>query len=271
MESCVVLCDLLDADTAHTAYCISKIPVDKIFLQPDRLEDLRALVRLDRGDSHLRRDFDNPVEHCRVIIIHCRIVVLVQKPVIDQLTDGLVRQIRVDGTCAVTEQRRKVMYLSWLAALQDHGNGCPLLRPHQMLLESGHCQERRDSHMVLVHIPVCQDQDVRALADHPVNLDEQVLDRFLKACVLIICDRDLSNLEPVHIHILDLQKVRVCQDRIIHPEHLTVLFPLLEKVSVLSNIDRRGGDDLLTDRIDRRIRNLREKLFEISEQRLAFS
>ena len=180
-------------------------------------------------------------------------------------------QVGVNRTCAVAQQRCKMMHLSRLPALQDHGDRRPLLCAHQVLLESGHCQKRRDRHMVLIHIPVCQDQDVGSLADHSVDLDEQVFDRFLKTCILIVCDRDLSDLEPVHIHILDLQKVCVRQDRIVHPEHLTVLFLLLKKVSVFPDIDRGRCHDLLTDRVDRRIRNLREQLLKISEQRLAFS
>ena len=157
---------------------------------------------------------------------------------IDQLTDGFMRQVRVDRTCTVAEQRCEMMYLSRLTALQDHGNRGSLLRANQVLLKPGYCQKGRDRHMVLIHIAVCQDQDIRPLADHSVDLDEQIFDRFLKACILIICDRDLGNLESLHIHVLDLQKVCIRQDRIVHPKHLAVLFLLLKKITVFSDIDR---------------------------------
>ena len=48
VEGSVVLRDLLDPDASHTAYCIRKVLVNKLFFQPDRLKNLRALVRLDR-------------------------------------------------------------------------------------------------------------------------------------------------------------------------------------------------------------------------------
>ena len=268
VEGCVILGNLLDPDAAHTAHCIRKIFVDKLFFQPDRLEDLRALVGLDRRDPHLGSYLDDAVDDRAVVVIYRRIVILVQESGSDELVDGLVGQVRIDRAGAVSEERREVMHFSRLAALQDHGHGCPFLRAHQVLLETGHSEQGRDRHMVLVHLPVCQDQDVRALADHTVHFHEQILQSFLKAGVLIVSDRDLRHLEPFHFHIFDLQEICIRQDRIVHPEHLTVLFFFLQKVPVLAHIDHSGGHDLLADRVDGRVRHLGEKLFEISEQRL---
>ena len=210
------------------------------------------------------------MEHCGVVVIHRRIIIFVQKSRIDKLTDGLVSQVRIDRAGSVSEQRREVMHFSRLPALQDHGHGSSLLCADQMLLQSGHRQKGWDRNMIFIYIPVCQDQDISALADYAVYFDEKVLNSLFKACILIVCDRDLCNLESIYIHVLDLQKVRIRQDRVIHAEHLAVLFLLFQKVSVPPHIDRRRGDDLLTDRVDRRICDLRKKLFEITEQRLSF-
>ena len=82
--------------------------------------------------------------------------------------------------------------------------------------------------MILIYIPVCQDQDIRSLTDDSVYFDEQIFNGFFQARILIISDRDLCNFESVHIHVLDLQKIGIGQDRVIYPEHLTIFFFLLQ-------------------------------------------
>ena len=73
-----------------------------------------------------------------------------------------------------------------------------------MRLEAGYCQKRRDRHMIFVHVAVCQDQDIGSAADHSVYLYKELLVSFLETCVLIVSDRNLSHLESLHLHILDL-------------------------------------------------------------------
>ena len=177
-------------------------------------------------------------------------------------------QVWIDRTCAVTKQSREVMHFSRLAALKDHCDRSSLLRAYKMLLKPGHGQKGRDRHMILIHITVCQNQDIRAFADYSVHLDEEILDGFFKACVLIIGNRNFRHLESFHFHIFDFQEVCIRKNRVVYPEHLTVLFLFLKQVPVFSDIDHCGSYDLLTDRVDRRVRNLGEKLFKITKQRL---
>ena len=49
-----LLGDLEQADALDVARGAGEVLVDERRLQPDRLEDLRAAVRLVRGDAHLR-------------------------------------------------------------------------------------------------------------------------------------------------------------------------------------------------------------------------
>ena len=53
-----------------------------------------------------------------------------------------------------------------------------------MLLQSGYCQKGRDRNMIFIYIPVCQDQDISALADYTVYFDEKVLNSLFKAVFL---------------------------------------------------------------------------------------
>ena len=137
MEGNVISCNLLDADAAHTAHRIGKILVYKFGFQADGLKDLRPLVGLDRGDPHLGRDLDDPVEGRIVVVVDRRVIVLVQKPGINQLADGLMGQVGVDGAGAIPQKGCEMMHLPGLPGFQDHGNRGSLLGPYQMLLQAG--------------------------------------------------------------------------------------------------------------------------------------
>ena len=58
--------------------------------------------------------------------------------------------------------------------------------------------------MVLVHTPVRQDDDVRALSVCPIGLDIEMVDRLFQRRVFVIEDRDDLDLEPFHVHVFDL-------------------------------------------------------------------
>ena len=81
------------------------------------------------------------MDYRAVVVIYSRIVIFVEQSCLNKLTNGFMSQIRVDRTGSVAEQGCKMMNLSRLAALQDHCHGSSLLRAHQMLLQTGYCQQ----------------------------------------------------------------------------------------------------------------------------------
>ena len=113
------LFDLFDADAAHSAHGPGKIAIDDIFSQPDRFKDAGGLIRLEGRNAHFGRYFDNARQKGLVIILHGCVVILVEDAQLDQLADALVRQIRVDRAHAEAEERRDLVDVPGLAALQD--------------------------------------------------------------------------------------------------------------------------------------------------------
>ena len=57
-----------------------------------------------------------------IVILHCRIVIFVQHMIVDQLPDGILCKIRIDGTGAIAQKRGKVMHLPGFSGLKDQGN-----------------------------------------------------------------------------------------------------------------------------------------------------
>ena len=182
--------------------------------------------------------------------------------------DTLMCKIRVNCTGAIAKERSKMMYFSRLTGLQNNRNRSSLLRPYQMLLQCGYCQKRRDCHMVLIHATVRQNQDVDTVTVSTVCFYKQTVNGLLQAGILIISNREHFYFESRLLHIFNLQKVGLCQNRIVNPHNAAVLLFCFQKVAGLSNINRGRGYDLLTDGINRRVSNLCKQLFEIIKQRL---
>ena len=242
--------------TTYTAYCICKVSVHNVLWKTDTLKYLWTHVWLYSWYTHLGCDLYYSVTYCTVVIIDSRIEILVQQMWIYHLLDRLYCKIWIDCTCTVSEKCCKVMNISWISTLKDDRNRCSLLCTYQMLLHSWHCKKWWDCHMVLVNAPVWENEYIYTISVELIGLDEESVQSLLHGCVLIIKNRKCRNLKSRYIHILDLQKICICQYWMVDLQHMAVLRLLFKDVAVLSEIYRCGCDNFLSDRIDRRICNL---------------
>ena len=77
MQHIHIVRDIFQGNTSHTADRVGKVLVDDLFGDTNGLEDLCALVGLDGRNTHLRRNLDNAMKDCGVVIIDCCIVILI--------------------------------------------------------------------------------------------------------------------------------------------------------------------------------------------------
>ena len=154
MEFFHIFLNILQSNTADPAYGSGKILIDHLFGDTYRLKDLGSLVGLDRGDSHFRRNLYDSTQYCMIIVFYCRIIVLVQHVIINQLPDGFLGKIRIDCTCTISQKSSKMMNLSGLSGFYDNSQRSTFLGFYQMMMHRGNCQKRRDRHMVLIYSPV---------------------------------------------------------------------------------------------------------------------
>ena len=121
--------------------------------------------------------------------------------------------------------------------------------------------------MVLIDTSVRKNQDIGTVPVCSVCLYEKMLDCLFKRRILVICDRYCLYLESRSVHIPDTKKVCIRKDRMIYSKKITVLCTLLQDITCSSEEDRCRGDNFFSYRINRRVRNLSEKLLEIVKQR----
>ena len=114
MQLIYLFFDILQAESAYAAYGIGKVIADDILIDTDCFEDLRALVGLDRGNSHFGSNLNDSMQNGVVIIFYCCIVVLVEHVIFNEFFHCFMRHVRVNCTCAVAKQSCKVMYFTRL-------------------------------------------------------------------------------------------------------------------------------------------------------------
>ena len=209
------LLDLGDPDPADPAHRAGEISVDQVLSQPDRLENTGGLIGLDRGDPHLGRDLDDAAQKGRVVVLDRRVIILVQDPQIDHLPDALVGQVGTDGPGAEAQQGRHLVDIPGLAALQDQGDGRAPLGQHQVLLNAGDRQQGGDGHVVFVHAPVGQDDDVAAGGRRPVHRDIELVQGPGQGCVFVIQEGYILCLESGLVQVADLQQIDPGQDGVV--------------------------------------------------------
>ena len=261
--------DLLQADAPHPGNCVGEVGVDDLSVDADGLEDLGRLVGLKGGNAHFGGDLHDAVEHRLVVGVHRRVVVLVQQAVGDEAVDGLIDQIGVDGPGSVAQEGGEVVDLPGLGGLQHDGHRGALLGADQVLLDGRDRQQGRDGHVVLVHPPVGEDDDVGPLAPGPVHRHEESVQGLLEGGVFVVEDGNCLHLEAGFFHAPDLHQVGGGEDGVVDLEDPAVLRPLLQQVAVVPQIDGGVGDDLLPDGVDGRVGDLGEELLEVVEEGLA--
>ncbi|GFI05088.1 hypothetical protein IMSAGC005_03942 [Lachnospiraceae bacterium] len=122
--------------------------------------------------------------------------------------------------------------------------------------------------MVFIHAAVGKNHDIDAVPVRSVHFHEQSGYGAFKAGVLVVGNGNHLYFESVLLHALDLHQIRVGQDGIVHPEHVTILRYLFQYIAVSADINGGGCDHFLPDGIDRRVSHLCKQLLKVMEQRM---
>ena len=196
--------NIIQGNSPYTADCACKIFIDNFLGNTDGLKNLCSLIGLDGRNTHFGGNLYNTVDHGVVVIIYCRIVIFVQKFLIDQLLDRLQCQIWIYRTGSISQKSRKVMYLSWFSGFQDQRKRSLFLSIYQMLMYSRYCQQRRNRHMVLIHASVGKDQDIGSVFIGVIYFYKEAVNSSLQLSALIVSNRNYRYLKAFFLHVLDL-------------------------------------------------------------------
>ena len=220
--------ELGHGDAADRRPGAGEVAVHQALLEPDRLEDLRGVVRADRRDAHLGEHLEEAGPE------------RFQDPLARDLgrdvgdlaprreVGGRVEhEVGVHDRGAVADQRRDVVDLARLARLDREAGVDAVACAHQVLVDGRGGEERRDRRVLLAHGAVAQDEDRRALADRLRGVVAEAVERALHRAVAV--GDPEGHVEDAR---LELAPVELAQDR-----HLRVL----EDRAVEQELHRRIG------------------------------
>src|SRR5439155_24367219 len=130
--------DAVHPDAADPRRGPGEVPIDEGTVQPDRLEDLRAAITLQRRDPHLRHHLEDPFVQRVDVVLHRLVVADADElPLADHVLERLEREIRVDDTRAVAEQERTVVNFARVAGFDDEAALRARPGAHEMVMDRG--------------------------------------------------------------------------------------------------------------------------------------
>ena len=265
--------NLGDADALHAGRGRREILVDHLPAQADRLEILRAAIALKRRDAHLGHDLQQTlVDRLDVVFDGGPDVVHFRQPAIgNHVRQRLERHIRIDRAGAVADQRGEMMNLARLAALDDQPAVCALAFSDEMMVDAGRRQQSRNRRLFFGRAAVRKNEQRVAVVDRARCGGAQFIHGSFKAGAVVrdlVEHRQSDGAKVVRVRFAELLQLFVGQDRLVEPELAAVFRSFLEQVLLRTDGGDQGGDQFLADRVERRIRDLREQLLEIVVEKL---
>ena len=264
--------DHIQRHAAELRLGAGEVLVDELVGQADGFEHLRARVRRHGRDAHLGHDLQDALAER-----------------VDQVLDGLLgrdpgdvagahevfdrlhREVGVDRGRAVTDQRRDVMHLADVSGLDHETALHARLVADEVVVHGREHEQGRDRREVLVRVAVAQDDELGAVLDRLIDLGAHLRDALLHALVagldaIETADRDRRAAGQGGVDVLDLGQLVVVDHGEIECDGARVIGAPAQQVAFRTEAEGEGGDDLLADRVQRRVGHLRELLGEVIEQ-----
>ena len=239
--------------------------LDDLVGEAERFENLCALVGRQGRDAHLGHDLEHPFGDALPIGFD-ELRVGGDHAFFASLPEGLEREIRVDGIGAVADQQAVVVHFARFAALEHDADPCALLAPYEMVVDGAAGEQGTQRDAVRADAPVGEHHDAVAVVDRLFGFAADPLQRGDEAAGSVrafVRDVDRLRTPAEVVHRLDRRQVLVGQDRMAQTQTVRVPFARREQVALGADVALERHDDFFADRVDRRVRDLREQLLEV--------
>ena len=242
--------------------------------ETDRVEYLRAAIGLIGRDAHLRHDLEQAFVDGLDEALDDFVGAHRLGQVLGHRGQRLEREVGIDRLGAIAGKARKMMHFARFASLQDETDRSTQALADEMMVNRGGREQRGNRNAVGTDHAVGEDDDVVAAMDRRLRPLAQALQRFLHAgrpTLDGVGDVERLGVEGIleMADAADLLEILVGQDRLPHLEPLASRIAFeVEEIRPRPDERDEAHDELLADRIDRRVRHLREVLLEIGVEQL---
>ena len=264
--------DFEDTDAFHLRRSAGEVLVDQRLLQADGFEDLRAGVGHVGRDAHLRHDLEQALADALDEVLDGLLAGL---GVARQLLQAFQREVGMHGLGAVAGEHGEVVRFAGAAGFDDETDARAQPLGNEVLMHRRSGEQRRNGHVFGVDLAIRHDKDAAAgmhgIFRFMAQRGQTCFDP-LVAPGQRIADVEFGRLElvaGVGRDVAQLRHVGVGQHRLRDFQAVgRVDLVDAEQVGLRSDEGHQRHDELLADRVDRRVGDLREKLAEVVEQLL---
>ena len=267
-----------DVHALDVAGRAGEIAIDQFARQTHRLEHLRPGIRHVGGDAHLGHHLAQPLANGLDVVGNGLFRRQFRAQLAVHVNDGLHGQVGVDSLGPVAGQHGEVMHLACRARLDHQAGVGAQPTGNQVLVHGRQGQQRRNGHVIAVHGPVGDDEDVVAVAHRVHGIGTQggqprldavtppghrVAARQLQAAELAVGEaRDVA--QPRHL--------RRPQDGLVdfQPQWRVDVVDV-QQVGLGADEAHQRHHHFLADRVDGRVRDLCETLLEVVVEGLVVS
>ena len=190
-----------------------------------------------------------------------------------EVLDGLHREVGVDGRGTEADEQCDVVHLAHVAGLDDHADlGAGLLADEVVVHRRGE-QQRRDGSEVAPGVAVGEHDEAGSASDRLGHLGEDLLEpvahRARPARDVVETANDVGGVArqvAVGVDVHDLGELVVVDDGEVEDELAGVRGRRRQGVALGAEVGAERGDELLADRVERRVGHLGEELGEVVEE-----
>ena len=192
-----------------------------------------------------------------------------EQPLADHVVQGLERDPGVDGAGAIADQQAHVMHLARIPGLDHQATPGARALPYQMVVHRGGGEQAGDGRVLAIDVAIGEDHDVGARGNRLARPLPQVFHSSGESLPTLGCavargERRCP--ESGGRHVPELGQVGVVDHRILEIDLTARLGLGYEEVTLGPDRALHRGHQLLADRIEWWIGNLREELLEIVVQ-----
>ncbi len=240
---------------------------DHVGVNADGLEHLCAAVAGQRGDAHLGHDLEQALfERVAVVLTRRGGIGDLEFTLGEEILQRRDGDVGIDRRGTVAEQTGELMHIAALGGFADDAGLGAQIGAGEVMVHGADREHHGDGRVSGIDVPIAQDDDRSTFLDGLFGLGANAVERGLEAFGAVgdgEAAGDRGGMEGTVLHGEDLLDFRIRQHRGLQAEKPGVLRRFGQPVAVRARKHFHGHDELLTDRIDRRIGHLCEELLEV--------